>query len=71
MIRKFSYKLRDEAQGFKEVLEEAIHENYKKMDGIPTATKVTVLREGKKFIDSTPTKVTYPKKIKDSEFKKP
>ncbi len=56
---------------FKEVKEEAVYHEYKKFDGFLSPTKITMFRDGKKFVESNPQKMSYPDKIDDKEFEKP
>jgi hypothetical protein len=70
-IKNTKYKLKDAQQDFKEVTEEAVFFEYKEFDGFMSSTKIIVHRDGKKFVDSYPQKVTYPDKLDENEFKRP
>jgi hypothetical protein len=54
-----------------EVNEERIITDYQEVDGMKTAKKAVVNRDGKKFIELEVTEVKYLDKIDDSEFAKP
>jgi len=71
LIKKTSYVTRASELGFQEAREDNIYHEYKDFDGVQTVTKMTMYRDGKKYLESTPKKVTYPDSIDDSEFKKP
>ncbi len=57
--------------GFKEVTEENVFHEYKKFEGFFSPTKMTMYRDGKKFVESNVKKASYPDKIDEIEFKKP
>lgn len=71
LIKKTKYLTKAQELGFKEVTDETIFHEYKKFDGVQSASKMTIFRDGKKFVESNPKSVTYPKQIDESEFKKP
>ena len=71
LIKKTSFVNKSQELGFQEVKEHTIFHEYKKFDGIMSPTKMTIYRDGEKYVESNPQKITYPKSLKDSEFKKP
>ena len=71
LIKKTKYKTKVAELGFKEVTEEAVYYEYKEFDGFKNPTKIIMYRDGKKFVESYPQKVSYPDKLDESEFKKP
>ncbi|MHC4404848.1 MAG: hypothetical protein ACYTG0_34805 [Planctomycetota bacterium] len=71
LIKKMKHVNKAAELDFKEVVEEAIFDEYKEFDGFKSATKITFFRDGKKYVESKPQKVTYPATIDESEFKKP
>lgn len=71
LIKKTRHRIKAPEQDFAEVTEEAIFHAYKAFDGVQSATKMTIFRDGKKFVESNPQTVTYPDTIDESEFKKP
>lgn len=71
LIKKTKYKTKAQELGFKEVTDETIYHEYKKFEGFLSASKMTMFRDGKKFVESNPKKVSFPDKIDDGEFKKP
>ena len=71
LIKKTKYKAKIAELGFQEVTEEAVYHEYKEFDGFKSPTKMIMYRDGKKFVESHPQKVSYPKKLDDSEFEKP
>src|SRR5262249_8374773 len=54
-----------------EVSEERIITAYRDIDGLKTAKKVTVMRDGKKFLEAEVEEVKFLDKIDDGEFAKP
>lgn len=71
LIKKTKYKIKVAEQGFEEVTEEAVYYEYKEFDGFKCPTKVSMYRDGKKFVESHPQKFSYPDKLDENEFKKP
>ena len=71
LIKKTKYKAKVAELGFQEVTEEAVYYEYKDFDGFKSPTKLIMYRDGKKFVESHPQKVSYPDKLDESEFKKP
>ena len=71
LIKKTSYRTRAPELGYQEVRYDSIFSDYKVIDGVQTAMKMTMFRDGKKYVESNVKKVTYPESIDESEFKKP
>jgi len=71
LIKKTKYKIKAAEQGFEEVTEETVYYDYKEFDGFKSATKLVMYRDGKKFVESYPQKLSFPDKLDESEFKKP
>jgi hypothetical protein len=71
LIKKSRYKTRSAEEGFKEVTDETVYHKYKKFDGVQNPVSMTMNRDGKKFIESRPAKVSYPDSVDEKEFKKP
>lgn len=71
LVKKTSYENRPAENGYQKVVESTVIHEYKKFDGVMSGTKMTINRDGKKLVDSRPQKVTYPKSLDASEFKKP
>ncbi|MBP90029.1 MAG: hypothetical protein CMJ64_25530 [Planctomycetaceae bacterium] len=69
--KKMSYVTRLPETDFQEAREDTIFHEYKEFDGFMSVTKMTIFRDGKKYVESNPQNVTYPESIDDSEFKKP
>jgi outer membrane lipoprotein-sorting protein len=69
LIIKSSHKGLDSSSGAPaEVLEEAYHSDFKKIQGIPVATKMVVHHDGKKFLTITLSDIELLEKIDDKEF---
>jgi hypothetical protein len=51
-----------------DVLEESLHKDYKKVNGVQTATKLVVTHDGKKFMTVNASDIELLEKIADKEF---
>ena len=71
LITKTRFKQKVPELGFAEATEETIYHSYREHDGVKSAAKMTMFRDGKKFIEMEPKSYSYPSKIDDSEFAKP
>ena len=71
LLVKSETQVKDEFQGWKEVLEESFYENYKESDGVKQAAKVRVVRDGKQLIESNPTDYQTIEKPDPKLFEKP
>lgn len=71
LIKKTKYKIKVAELSYKEVTEETVFHEYKTFDGILDPVSMTMLRDGKKFLTSTPTRISHPKTLDASEFSKP
>jgi outer membrane lipoprotein-sorting protein len=71
LLMRATYTVKAPEQGNKEVTEEAIYKNWKKEDGVMSARKMVVNRDGKKFIESEPGKIEYPQTLDAELFAEP
>ncbi|MBT4866825.1 MAG: hypothetical protein HON53_17105 [Planctomycetaceae bacterium] len=71
LMKKVKHLMKAQELGFKEVTDETIFHEYKKFDGVLHPSKMTIFRDGKKFVESNPKNVTFPKQLDESEFKRP
>jgi hypothetical protein len=71
LITRATYTAISAEQGNKEVSEEAYYLEWKKEEGVMSPRKMIVKRDGKKFIESKPTKISHPKEIDAALFAKP
>jgi hypothetical protein len=55
----------------KEVTQESFFENYKDVDGIPQPHKMSIKRDGKKFVEAEMTEIKIVDKLEDKLFEKP
>jgi hypothetical protein len=62
---------KDPMNGDKEFTTEKIYDDYKEVDGLMTAQKITIKHDGKDFADSEVTDVKLSEKLDDSVFAKP
>ena len=60
-----------DAQTGQEVSEERIIQEYQDVNGLKTAKKVLINRDGKKFLEAEVTDVQFLEKVDDSTFAKP
>ncbi len=71
LIKKTRTTTKAAELGYKEVQDETVYHEYKKLNGVLGCAKMTSYRDGKKFVESSPHTVSYPDKIDEKEFKKP
>jgi hypothetical protein len=71
LLAKSEVNVKDEFQGWKEVLEETYYEDYKEENGRKVFGKVRVVRDGKTFIESNPSDMKTPEKLEAKLFEKP
>jgi hypothetical protein len=70
LLAKIEHRALD-FQTMQEVAEERIITEYQEVDGLKTGKKVTINRDGKKFLDAEVTEVKFTGMLDDSEFAKP
>ncbi len=71
LMKQAKHKVRSAELNFQEVEDTTIFHEYGEFEGIKSPTKMTIYRDGKKFVESNPSKVSYPATVDDSEFEKP
>ena len=71
LMVKTEMNVKDEFQGWKEVLEETFYEEWMDVDGVKEFSKLKVVRDGKTFIESKPTNVKVVDKLDAKLFEKP
>ena len=71
LLVKTEMNVKDEFQGWKEVLEETFYEDYKEVDGQKQFGKLRVVRGGATFLESKLTGLKYQEKIDAKLFDKP
>jgi hypothetical protein len=71
LLAKSEMSVKDEYQGWKEVLEEAYYEDWKEAAGRKAFTAIRVVRDGKPFIDSKMSDLATPEKLDPKLFEKP
>ena len=71
LMVKSEMNVKDEFQGWKEVLEEVYYEEYKDVDGVKVFEKLRVVRDGKTFIESNMSGMKSPEKLDAKLFEKP
>lgn len=71
LLAKTVHKTKAPESGFKEVTDETVYHTHKLSNGVVSPTHLTIFRDGKKFVESKPSGMSYPATLSDDEFKKP
>lgn len=71
LLLKMETRIKDMLRGGEEVPAETLYSEYKDVDGVMTAHKVTIKYDGKTYIESEVIDVKYAEKLDDSVFDKP
>jgi hypothetical protein len=71
LLAKSDMMVKDEFQGWKEVLDENYYEDYKDVDGRKVFTKLRVVRDGKTMIEGTLSDQKVHEKLDPKLFEKP
>jgi hypothetical protein len=71
LLVKSEIKTKAAEEGNKEVNQESIYGNYQQVDGAWLAGKVTILRDGKKFVEAENSNWKTAEKLDDKVFSKP
>ena len=71
LLLKSETRAKDPMAGDKEFTVEALYADYKKVDGVQAAHKITVKRDGKLFVESDSSDLKVADKLDDSTFEKP
>lgn len=71
LLLKMETRIKDPLRGGEEIAAETYYGDYKNVDGVMTAHKITIKYDGKVYIDSELTEVKYSEKLDDSYFEKP
>ncbi len=71
LLLKTETRGKDPMRGGEEFTAETIYGDYKKVEGVRIAHKVTIKRDGKPFVDAEVTEVKLSEKLDESVFDKP
>jgi outer membrane lipoprotein-sorting protein len=71
LLLKSETRAKDFMAGEKEFTVETLYDDYKKVDGLPVAHKVTIKWDGKLYVESESSDVKVAEKLDDSTFEKP
>jgi hypothetical protein len=71
LLLKRETRIKDFQSGGTEMTQENLYSDYQEIDGIPNASKVTILRDGKKYVEAEATELKRVEKLDDSVFAKP
>ncbi len=71
MLVKMETRVKDPMQGGQEYTSTTLYDDYKKVEGMMVAHKVTIEHDGKPFVESEVTEVKISEKLDDSVFEKP
>jgi outer membrane lipoprotein-sorting protein len=70
MLVKSAYKVKDDQSG-QQVTQEAVYSAHKDVDGIKVPMKITLTRDGNKFVEAEISDVKLAEKLDDKTFAKP
>jgi hypothetical protein len=70
-LAKSEFNVKSPEQGFKEVRQEIFYEQYEEVNGVRLPRKVTLKRDGEKFVEATISNLKTAEKLDDSMFDKP
>ena len=71
LLSKLEHRVKDPMAGGQEVSEERIILEYQDVDGMKVGKKVSITRDGKKYMDAEVTDIKFSDKTDDSAFEKP
>ncbi len=71
LLVKMETRIKDPLRGGEEIAAETLYNDYKNVDGVMTAHKVTLKYDGKVYIEDEVTEMKYSEKLDDSIFEKP
>jgi hypothetical protein len=71
LLVKVENTVRDSMAGFKEANQEVFYADYKEFDGVKHATKIKLLRDGKRYVEAEITEIRPQERLDDSLFAKP
>ncbi len=71
LLLKMETRIKDALRGGEEVAAEWMYGDYRNVDGVMTAHKITIKYDSKTYIESEITDVRYAEKLEDSVFEKP
>jgi outer membrane lipoprotein-sorting protein len=71
LLLKMETRIKDPLRGGEEVAAETLYGDYKNVDGVMTAHKITIKYDSKTYIEGDITDVRYSEKLDDSVFEKP
>jgi hypothetical protein len=64
-------RIKDPLRGGEEVAAEWLYGDYRNIDGVMTAHRITIKYDSKTYIESDITDVRYAEKLEDGVFEKP
>lgn len=71
LLLKTETRIKDPLRGGEEVAAETLYSDYKDVEGVMTAHRITIRYDGKTYIEGELSEVTYAEKLDDSVFSKP
>ncbi|HEY7329431.1 MAG TPA: hypothetical protein VH592_17465 [Gemmataceae bacterium] len=71
LLLKVETRIKDPLRGGEEVAAETVYSDYKNVDGVMTANRMTIKYDGKTYIEGEITDVKYSEKLEDNMFDKP
>jgi hypothetical protein len=71
LLVKSEFNVMAMEEGGKEVTQEVLYDGHEETDGLRSPTKITVIRDGKKFVEATIKDLKSSEKLDDEVFAKP
>lgn len=71
LLLRMETRIKDPLRGGEEISAETLYGDYKDVDGVMTAHKITIKYDGKVYIDSEVSEMKYSEKLDDALFEKP
>jgi hypothetical protein len=71
LLVKVETRIKDPLRGGEEVAAETVYSDYKNVEGVMTAHRITIKYDGKTYIEGEVTDVKYAEKLDDNVFDKP
>jgi hypothetical protein len=71
LLLKSETRGKDLMRGGEEYMAETLYSDYKKIEGLMAAQKITIKRDGKRFVEGEATEIKFSEKLDDGVFDKP
>jgi hypothetical protein len=71
LLLKIESTVKAQEQGGKEVTQEAVYRDYTDVDGVKVPQKMTIKRDGERYVEAENSDVKFPARVPAKEFEKP